>query len=118
MLQTTTLTFLKKLKANNNKEWMDANRDKYLGAKADLEQFTATMLAALAKLDADLAPLQVKDCVFRINRDIRFSQNKAPYKTNMSWYIARGGKKSPFAGYYCHIEPGKAFFAGGIWMPM
>ena len=99
MLQPATLSFLKKLKINNTKEWMDANRSAYLAAKEDFEQFTGAMLHELGKSHPELSPLQVKDCTFRINRDIRFSQNKAPYKTNMGWYIARGGKKSPFAGY-------------------
>ncbi len=117
MLQSSSLNFLKKLKTNNTKEWMDANRDAYLATKADFESFTGELLAVLAKTDPNLAPLQVKDCTFRINRDIRFSNNKAPYKSNMGCYIARGGKKSPFAGFYCHIEPGQSFLAGGLWMP-
>lgn len=118
MLHKNTLLFLKGLKANNHKDWMDANRQDYLAAKEDFEKFTAAMLLVLGKDNPDIAVLKAKDCTFRINRDIRFSQNKAPYKSNMGWYIARGGKKSPFAGFYCHIEPGQSFFAGGIWMPM
>ena len=118
MLQKATLSFLKNLKANNTKEWMDANRTDYLSAKEDFEKFAEVMIPILGKSDPDIAQLKAKDCIFRINRDIRFSQNKAPYKTNMGWYIAKGGKKSPFAGYYCHIEPGQCFLAGGIWMPM
>lgn len=118
MLQPDTLTFLTKLKANNSKDWMDANRGAWLAAKADFENFTGEMLKELGKTDPSIAPLQAKDCTFRLNRDIRFSNNKAPYKTNMGWYIARGGKKSPFAGYYCHLEPGQCFFAGGLWMPL
>lgn len=56
--------------------------------------------------------------MFRINRDVRFSKNKAPYKSNFGAGIARGGKKSIYAGYYIHIEPGNESFAGGgLWMP-
>lgn len=117
MLQTATINFLKKLKANNHKDWMDANRDAYLDAKADFETFTAALLQAVAKNDPSIAHLQPKDCTFRINRDVRFSKNKDPYKTNMACYITKGGKKASFAGYYCHVEPGKSFMAGGIWMP-
>lgn len=117
MLQPASLTFLKKLKANNAKEWMDANRDAYMNAKADFEVFTAALLQEVAKIDATIAHLQPRDCTFRINRDVRFSKNKDPYKTNMACYISKGGKKSSFAGYYCHVEPGKSFMAGGIWMP-
>jgi uncharacterized protein (TIGR02453 family) len=118
MLHINTLSFLKKLKANNHKDWMDANKPAYIAAKEDFEKFTADMLLILGKSNPDVAVLKTKDCTFRINRDVRFSQNKAPYKANMSWYIAKGGKKSPFAGYYCHIEPGQSFFASGVWMPM
>jgi uncharacterized protein (TIGR02453 family) len=118
MLEKSTISFLKLLKANNNKEWMDANRASYLSAKSNMEAFTTDLLRVLARMDNTLAPLQAKDCTFRMNRDIRFSQNKAPYKTNMACYVARGGKKSPFAGYYCHFEPGQSFFASGVWMPM
>ncbi|MEP6583127.1 MAG: DUF2461 domain-containing protein, partial [Ginsengibacter sp.] len=63
-------------------------------------------------------PLDVKNCTFRINRDIRFSKDKTPYKSNMGAYFSKGGKKSVFAGYYFHLEPGnKSFAGGGLWMP-
>lgn len=69
-------------------------------------------------MDPDLHGLAAKDCIFRINRDIRFSKNKTPYKINRSAYFSRGGKKSVFAGYYMHIQPGdKSCVAGGIWSP-
>ncbi len=118
MLHKNTLQFLKALKANNDKAWMDANRQAYLAAKADFELFAAGLLTGMQAVDPDLAGLQVKDCTFRINRDIRFSANKAPYKTNMAFYLAKGGKKTVNAGYYCHVEPGGCFVAGGMWMPM
>jgi uncharacterized protein (TIGR02453 family) len=117
MLEKTTISFLKKLKANNEKVWMDSNRNEYLDAKTDFENFTGNLLNAVAKTDTSIAHLQAKDCTFRINRDVRFSKNKAPYKTNMACYVTKGGKKGNFAGYYCHIEPGQSFIAGGIWMP-
>lgn len=117
MLSRSTLLFLKNLKVNNNKAWMDTHRVAYLSAKDDFESFTEALLHEMAKIDASLGSLTVKDCTFRINRDIRFSQNKDPYKTNMACYMAKGGKKSVYAGYYCHVEPGSSFIAGGIWMP-
>lgn len=118
MLSKRTLTFLKQLKGNNHKDWMDANRQAYLDAKTDFEQFGTTLLQQMIEIDPALAGLSIKDCTFRINRDVRFSANKAPYKTNMALYMAMGGKKSMAAGYYCHIEPGSSFAAGGVWMPM
>lgn len=118
MLQPATLTFLKSLKKNNNKEWFENNRSKYEAAKKDFENFVAAVLDNLKNIDPTIAELKPKDCTFRINRDVRFSKNKAPYKTNMAMYMSKGGKKSNNAGYYFHLEPGSAFIAGGVWMPM
>ena len=118
MIQPATLSFLRTLKKNNNREWFEANRSRYEASKLDFEKFVETVLARLSLSDPSISELKVKDCVFRINRDIRFSKNKAPYKTNMAMYISKGGKKSNNAGYYFHCEPGSSFIAGGIWMPM
>ncbi len=119
MLQPSTIQFLKNLSKNNNKPWFDSHRDQYLEAKLDFENFVSGLIKETAKFDPDVKELQAKNCVFRINRDIRFSKNKTPYKTNMGASVDRGGKKSIFAGYYFHAEPGgKSFAGGGIWMPM
>lgn len=119
MLQSSTVQFLKTLSKNNNKVWFDAHRDLYLDAKKDFENFVSILIKKTATFDSDVKELQVKECVFRINRDIRFSKNKTPYKTNMGASFDRGGKKSIYAGYYFHAEPGgKSFAGGGIWMPM
>ena len=119
MLQSSTVQFLKTLSKNNNKVWFDAHRNLYMDAKADFENFVSLLIKKTATFDGDVKELQVKECVFRINRDIRFSKNKTPYKTNMGASINRGGKKSIYAGYYFHAEPGgKSFAGGGIWMPM
>lgn len=118
MLQSNTIQFLKKLAKNNTKPWFDANRHLYEAAKADFLQLTAQVLKETAKFDASIAHLQPKECVFRINRDVRFSKDKSPYKTNMGMSIACGGKKGNFAGYYFHLESGKSFVGGGLYMPM
>jgi uncharacterized protein (TIGR02453 family) len=119
MVQTTTLQFLKTLAKNNNKVWLDAHRNQYMDAKSDFEKFVALLIKKTAEFDSDVKELQVKDCVFRLNRDIRFSKDKTPYKINMGASINRGGKKSIYAGYYFHVEPGgKSFAGGGLWMPM
>lgn len=119
MVQTSTLQFLKSLSKNNNKLWLDAHRNQYLEAKTDFENFVAILIKETVRFDSDVKDLQVKDCVFRLNRDIRFSKDKTPYKTNMGASINRGGKKSIYAGYYFHVEPGgKSFAGGGLWMPM
>lgn len=118
MIEQATLQFLKSLKKNNKKEWFDANRSKYDSAKKNIELLTAGIISRLSKTDESIAHLQPKECMFRINRDVRFSKNKAPYKTNMGVYFSKGGKKGIQAGYYFHIEPGASFIAGGLWMPM
>jgi uncharacterized protein (TIGR02453 family) len=118
MLQPATLQFLKQLKKNNNKVWFDAHRDAYEAARDDFGQFIQQLLDAHSRKDEDLRTLKAKDCVFRINRDIRFSKDKTPYKSNLGASMDRGGKKSIFAGYYFHCSPGgESFIGGGLWMP-
>ena len=118
MLQAATISFLKQLKANNHKVWFDEHRKLYEAAKLDFENFTASVLKETAAFDATVAHLEARQCTFRINRDVRFSKNKDPYKTNLALHITAGGKKVINAGYYFHLEPGAAFLACGIWMPM
>ena len=119
MFQRSTLTFLRHLSKNNNKVWFDKNRDNYQDAKIDFENFISQLIKKISSFDADIKELQVKDCTFRLNRDIRFSKDKTPYKVNLGASLNRGGKKSLYAGYYFHLEPGdKSFAGGGLWMPM
>ena len=119
MLQASTLNFLKDLKINNHKEWFDANRKKYEAAKDDFAALVKAVIEAHGKKDESIAALTPKDCMFRINRDVRFSKDKSPYKTNFGASINSGGKKSTLAGYYFHCEPGstESFVGGGLWMP-
>jgi len=117
MIQKSTLDFLRELKKHNDKSWFDANRKRYETAKADFTEFLQDIIDSHAKKDDGLTGLQAKSCLFRINRDIRFSKDKSPYKTNFGASVNRGGKKSVLAGYYFHLEPGEAFVGGGVWMP-
>lgn len=118
LISSHTLAFLKLLKKNNNKTWFDENREKYVFAKNNLEEFVGSLLEKMRLFDSDLKELSVKDCTFRINRDIRFSKNKTPYKINFSASFNKEGKKSINAGYYFHLQPGgNSFAGGGLWMP-
>jgi uncharacterized protein (TIGR02453 family) len=118
LISLSTLAFLKTLKKNNNKIWFDTNREKYNSAKNNFDEFVALLLEEMILFDEDLKDLSSKNCTFRINRDIRFSKDKTPYKINLSASFNKGGKKSINAGYYFHLQPGgNSFVGGGLWMP-
>ena len=118
MLQPFTVKFLKDLKKNNNKPWFEVHRKEYEAAKIDFAAFIQTIIDKHSKSDPTVKSIVAKDCMFRINRDVRFSKDKSPYKNNMGAYINKGGKKSLFGGYYFHCQPGQSFVGGGLWMPM
>src|SRR5690606_921587 len=112
------LSFISELGADNNKEWMDANRGAYLQAKVDFEALVNVQLWYLEAIDPGLIGLTAKVRLFRITRDIRFSNDKSPYKQNVREHVAESGKKSLKAGYYLHIQPGdESFFGGGLYKP-
>lgn len=113
----TTFKFLKQLAKNNSKEWFDVNRKTYELCKAEFETVVKSIIDKSSAFDKGLAGLEAKKCLFRINRDIRFSKDKSPYKLNMGASMNPGGKKEMGAGYYLHVEPGKSFLAGGCYMP-
>ena len=116
-MKNQLLKFLSELAENNSKEWMDANRDWYVAVKTDFLEDVTELLKGLIPIEPGLEVLRPKDCVFRQNRDVRFSPDKRPYKINFAAYFSTGGKKSPGPGYYLHVQPGGSFLAGGIWMP-
>lgn len=117
MINKETIDFLKKIKKNNSKEWFENNRQFYLIAKENYLEFVSEVLQKLKSFDVTLQDIHPKNCVFRINRDVRFSANKEPYKTNFGASFSKGGKKISCAGYYFHLEPGACFIGGGYWMP-
>jgi uncharacterized protein (TIGR02453 family) len=117
MLEPQTLKFLSQLKKNNNKPWFDAHRAQYEAARIDFSNFIQLLIEALQKSDTTITGITAKDSQFRINRDVHFSKDKRPYKDNFGAFIARGGKKSIFAGYYFHLAPGNSFIGGGLWQP-
>ena len=119
MLNPTTLAFLRDLKANNNKPWFDENRPVYETAKGNFVNLLTYLINSLNQVDPGIAGAQLepKKCLFRINRDVRFSANKAPYKDHFGAWFNKGGKAMNTAGYYLHLEPGNTFVAGGLYMP-
>lgn len=118
-IKKSTLDFLTAINCNNNRDWFLANRPQYLEAKADYESFVQAIIDKIILFEPIMKGLEAKSCVFRINRDIRFSNDKSPYKSHFGAFIVQGGKKNgdKFAGYYFHIEPGKSIMAGGAYTP-
>jgi len=112
-----TLVFLTALEKNNNKAWLDENRSSYDVCRSAFTQLVQDWVDNMVSREPSLAGQSAKSAIFRLNRDVRFSANKSPYKTNFSAYLAKGGKKYPGAGYYLHIDPKGSFLACGIWMP-
>lgn len=111
------LKFLKDLSKNNDRTWFEKNKPRYLEAKQGFEDFITGLLKEMTKFDEGLAGLDPKKLPFRIYRDVRFSKDKSPYKVNMGAGFSPNGKLVQEPGYYIHVEPGKSFVAGGIYMP-
>lgn len=117
MLERETIVFLKKLEKNNNRDWFNANKDAYIKANDNVIAVAGFLIGRIAEFDPEVASLDPKSCVFRIYRDVRFSKDKSPYKTNMGAFIAPGGRKAMSPGYYFHVQPGMFFAAAGKHMP-
>jgi len=114
-----TLQFLTTLKSNNNRDWFQTHKPDYEKARKNFEAFASVLLDNLKSFDETFQNIEIKQCLFRIYRDVRFSPNKEPYKTHFGVYFAKnGGKNSHFAGYYFHLDPEESFFGGGIYMPL
>lgn len=110
--------FLRELAANNNREWFHAHKERYDVLKKAFEEQVQELINRISVFEPEIAGLEVKDCVYRIYRDVRFSPDKRPYKTYMGAYIAKcGGRKSEYGGYYVHLEPDSCLLSGGIYMP-
>jgi uncharacterized protein (TIGR02453 family) len=109
--------FLVDLTENNNKEWMHANKKRYEEYKKEYHNFISSVLIEMKLLDPNLSDLEVKNCNFRINRDIRFSKDKQPYKSNIALWFTTNKSRKNAAGYYLHFEPNKSFVAGGLYNP-
>lgn len=117
MLTKESLQFLDDLKKNNNREWFQDQKKRYEIFKKDYHQLVSDFLDAMKPLDPSLELLEVKNCTFRINRDIRFSKDKSPYKAHLGVWMSSGAKGANRSGYYVHIEKGASFIAGGFYSP-
>jgi uncharacterized protein (TIGR02453 family) len=111
--------FFIELSANNCKGWFDANRSRYeKQVKTPFEALVSALLTAFAHEEQSSIQVRPGDCIFRINRDIRFSKDKTPYKLNRSAIISAEGKKSLGPdGFYFEAGPENCAFYAGYYMP-
>jgi len=110
--------FITLLNANNNRDWFNDNKGLYIDAKAKFDILVDYIGGEIEKFDSEYSYTNAKSCTYRIYRDVRFSKNKLPYKNHFGAFWNRGGRKSPYAGYYLHIQPGgESFFGGGVYRP-
>ncbi len=110
--------FLSTLKKNNNKDWFDENRSEYKELREQFVEIVGELIFRISEFDHSIAHKMPKDCMFRINRDVRFSKNKSPYKPHFSAAFSPAPKKSQMAGYYLRLDAeGNLWAGGGIWQP-
>lgn len=107
--------FLKQLVANNNHEWFKAHKDEYDAAWGLFHQMVESLIQEISKFDDSVSYLTSKDCIYRLYRDLRFSQDKTPYKGHFGAYINAEGKKAYYGGYYLQIDPKECILASGVW---
>lgn len=116
------LRFLKELSEDNSRAWFAMNKPRYDILRAEFLELVSELIAEIAKLDPEIAECNPRKALFRINRDMRFSHDKSPYKTHFSAAITASGLKKPSQGggpaYYFHIDAaGRLLIAGGEYMP-
>jgi len=109
--------FIEKLVQNNNREWFQKHREAYDMMRTNLDRLVEDLAHGLQKIEPDFHFTKARDYTFRIYRDLRFSKDKSPYKNHIGIYLINGGRKSPMAGYYVHIQPEASFIAGGLFRP-
>lgn len=115
-LSPKTISFLKLLAKNNNRDWFNENKNLYTEAQSNVLNFLEDLISEMGNFDENLLKIDAKKSMFRIYRDTRFSKDKIPYKTNFGASLGMG-KGSQKGGYYFHLEPTKSFLAGGLYMP-
>lgn len=114
---------MRRLNANNDREWFDAHRSEWLSVKGRIADYTERLIEGIAGFDPSVGNLRVQDCTYRIARDTRFSPDKSPYKNWIGIFVAPEGKHSGYAGYYLHIAPsgdrllGRHMLSSGLYCP-
>ena len=111
------LAFLRQLQVNNDRPWFKEHKDEYDALRKPWEQDMERLIGRVADYDDNVRGLAVKDCVFRIYRDVRFSHDKSPYKNYFSGVLGKGGRHTVTSCYYAHFQPDNIMLCGGIWWP-
>ncbi len=109
--------FLEELAVNNDRRWFADNKDRYDAVRSAWEHDMARLITRVAEFDDNSRGLDIKQCVYRIYRDVRFSHDKSPYKRYFSGVIGRGGRHTTVSSNYVHFEPGNIMVGGGVWWP-
>jgi len=110
--------FLRELRENNDREWFKANKGRYEKLHKAHIGIVQELINRIGAFDPEIAGLDAKSCIYRLYRDIRFSNDKTPFKTHFGAYMTGyGGRTSPYGGYYLHLEPDGSFLSGGVWCP-
>jgi len=119
MIDKNTFKFLKDLKINNAKDWLESKKKSYETAKNNILALTEFLITSVSEIDKTIsnAQLDPKKCITRLNRDLRFSKDKTPYKTDYYIVLNKNGKNSSSAFYFLHIEPNNCFVGGGVYNP-
>lgn len=109
--------YLEELKRNNNREWFAEHKQEYDILRSRFENDISVLLSFMSMYDDELKNLTPANCIYRIYRDIRFSEDKTPYKTHFGVLMTKYGRKLNRAGYYLHVEPGNSMLCAGLWFP-
>ncbi|MBM7421096.1 MULTISPECIES: DUF2461 domain-containing protein [Chryseobacterium] len=115
-ISSKVFDFLKLIDKNNNREWFNDNKNLFLEAQSDFQDFTEELISEMGKFDETILKLDAKKSLLRIYRDTRFSKDKTPYKNYFGASLGMG-KINTKAGFYLHVQPGKSFLGSGIYLP-
>ena len=109
---TPIYTFLQQIAEHNDRDWFHAHQPEYKAARGLFEDITQQLIVRIAAFDGSVAYQTPKTCIYRFARDIRFSNDKSPYKRHFGAFVCSHGRKSYRGGYYLHIQPGGSLVAG------
>ncbi|MBQ4366737.1 MAG: DUF2461 domain-containing protein [Muribaculaceae bacterium] len=111
------IAFLQQLQVHNDRAWFKAHKDEYEAVRKPWEADMERLISLVSQFDGNVRGLDLKGCVYRIYRDIRFSHDKSPYKNYFSGVLGKGGRHTVMSGSYVHFQPDNIMLGGGVWWP-